>query len=116
MFACFIVHIYCGWWFTCTSATLAPWVDLKLYKNLLDYRVINVDVAKSAILALKRHLWYLTPEIVFLSMFSAEVPTDERSHIATELLKCKPDQAVEVVTAREGPSLYGKPLLPGKLL
>ena len=47
----------------------------------------------SAVKALKRHFWYLTEEMIPLSLFSEIVPSQERQALACGLLELKPDQA-----------------------
>jgi hypothetical protein len=113
-YGCFIVHIYAKWWFTCPETTSAPWNDLQLYQDLLRYKEVDTLVAHSALVALERHKWYLTGELVIVSLFSEEVPVQERSKIAKKLLEIKPKDLPERPVHRYGSS-YGKPDFPGKI-
>ncbi|ESN99389.1 hypothetical protein HELRODRAFT_162936 [Helobdella robusta] len=70
---------------TCGTA-----VDLSLYQNLLKYTAISSDIAGSAIKALKRHLWYLCPEMVTLAIFSDGTPKPEMQYFVEKLLAVKP--------------------------
>ena len=70
-FVTFATMVYSPWWFSCNSAINSPFNDLKLYQNLLAF----AKVAASAIKALERHLWYLTAEMIPLSLFSSLVPS-----------------------------------------
>ena len=49
--------------------------DLHLYGNMLGYNSVDHDVAASAITALKRHMWYLTEELIPLSLCSRQIPS-----------------------------------------
>ena len=87
-FLIFATTTYSMWWFTCQVAVEAPW------KRLLGYKDINAGTSASAVKALKRHLWYLTDEMIPLFLFSGIVPAQERQALARRLLELKPDQAV----------------------
>ena len=89
----------------------APWNDLSLYKRLLEYKDINAGISASAVEAIKRHLLYLTEEMISLSLFSEIVPAQERQALARGLLELKPDQAVITPCYRYGTG-FGKPRFP----
>ena len=110
-FVLFATIIYSSWWMTCSSATDAPWNDLTLYKKLLAYDAVNATVSQSAIRALKRHLWYLTQEMIPLALFSEMVPKAERQALASRLLEVKPDEELASPCNRFG-SGFGKPKFP----
>ena len=108
-FVIFATLIYSPWWMTCASATDATWHDLNLFHiKLLMYEVVNPAISSSAIKALKRHLWYLTGEMVSLALFSDKVPTDERGAFANQLLTFKTAVAI-VAPRKQCGSSYGKP-------
>ena len=77
-FADFITHIYAMWWLTCDKAVCAAWNDLTLYHHLHLYKSVDCAIAASATKSLERHLWYLTSEILPLTLFSTKVPVGER--------------------------------------
>jgi hypothetical protein len=110
-FVNFVTLIYSQWWLTCSSAVNAPWCDLRLYQQLLKYEMIDELVSKSAIKAFKRHLWYLTEEIVPLAIFSEATPTDERQALAERLLSLKPEDDLTVPQKHFGTD-FGKPKFP----
>jgi len=113
-FATFVSHVYVMWWLTCKKAEDAPWNDLQLYKRLLQYVCVNKDIAESAIRALKRHLWYLTSEMVPLALFSDKVPLPERQALADALLQVKPLTALSNMNAPQNRfgNGWGKPQFP----
>ena len=64
----------------------APFNDLQFYKKLCKFRAIDAELADTALNVLRRHLWYLTEEIVIFSLFSNRLTDDEKSRIAAKLL------------------------------
>lgn len=110
-FVTFATLIYSPWWLTCSNATDAPWNDLNLFQRLLSYEVVNPDISRSAIRAFKRHLWYLTAEMVPLSLFSGKVPPDEKQAMADRLLAFKPNKEILAPCDRFGTG-FGKPRFP----
>jgi len=88
-FVTFVTHVYGIWWLTCKKTVDAPWHDLQLYKCLMQYKMIDKNIAQSATRALNRHLWYLTAEMVPLALFSHHVPDTERKLLADALLDVK---------------------------
>ena len=108
------LYTYSTWWFTCTQICSAPWNDLQLYQNLLRYKEVNKLVATSALKALDRHLWYLTGETVFVSLFSEHVPDQDKSEMTRKLLEIRPIDDPEKPIHRFGNG-FGKPKFPGKI-
>ena len=92
----------------CKKTADAPWNDLKLYKHLLQYEMIDRQIADSAIWALNRHLWYLTAEMIPLSLFSESVPLGEHQALANALLGVKPADELQSPQNRFGAG-WGKP-------
>lgn len=107
-FVNFCTLIYCPWWMKCSAATEAPWNDVVLYQNLLSYRDIDSVVAESALKAMKRHLWYLSAEMIPLALFDENVPSDERQLIADKLLMLRPTGDDFKIHGRFGEG-FGKP-------
>ena len=64
---------YAKAWITCPTAMSAPKNDLNFLKQLVSYAVVNEGVSSAALTAFKRHLWYLSEELVALSFFDPEV-------------------------------------------
>ena len=113
-FVTFITHVYCIWWLSSNKAIDAPWNDLKLFQALLKYEVVNREISQSATQALSRHLWYLTEEMIPLSLFSTKVPQLERQELAQRLLEVKPDEPLRTPVNRFG-SGWGKPKFPANI-
>ena len=110
-FVTFVTLVYSTWWMSCNSVKDAPWNDLKFYQSILAYAVVNPEISQSAIRAFKRHLWYLTTEMVPLALWSDKVPADDRRALADRLLTFKPDNALANPQHRFGEG-FGKPRFP----
>ena len=111
-FVDFMTHVYCAWWLTSSSVTQAAWNDLGLIKTLLKYSCVNKPIAESALRAFERHHWYLTAELVPLSLFDNDVVPDvERHALAQQMLAVKPDVPRTQPLDRFGTG-FGKPTFP----
>lgn len=95
---------------TCSSATDALRNDLKLYQDLLWYKVVNKLISKSAIRALKKHLWYVT-ETVPIALFGSKMPPEEKRALVDKLLVTKPTNERASPLNRFGTG-FGKPVFP----
>lgn len=113
-FVIFVTHIYSSWWMTCSSVEDAPWHDLKLLHHLIMYEDVNPVISKSALKAFKRHLWYLTAEMVPLALFSSIVPLPDRRALADSLLAVKPSTPIIAPQQRFGTG-FGKPVFPSDI-
>ena len=51
----------------------APCHDLNLINSILQFKEINQGAAKGALMGIENHLWYLTEELLPLSVFSSDV-------------------------------------------
>ena len=63
--------------------------DLQLFKKLFEYRQLDSQLAEEALVVLRRHGWYLVPEVVVFSLFSSKITLEEKSRIASRLLTMK---------------------------
>lgn len=91
-----------------------PWNDLKFYQSMLAYAAVNPEISHSAINAFKRHLWYITTEMVPLALWSNKVPADERHALVERLLAVKPDNALIAPQHRFGTG-FGQPRFPNTI-
>ena len=110
-FATFATLVYSPWWFSCNSAINSPFNDQKLYQNLLAFSEADSQIAASAITALERHLWYLTAEMIPLSLFSSLVPNPVKIALANKLLMVKPHERIHAPFHRYGTG-FGKSTFP----
>lgn len=56
-----------------------------MLKELDEYRQFDAEVSETAMNALGRHLWYLGDELMVVSLFSEQVPSEEKYAIARSL-------------------------------
>lgn len=88
LFACLI---YVQAWIKCPLTSDAALNDLNMYNNLTRYEAIDATVSRITINKLKNHLWYLSPELILLALFSNEVPNAEKElMVQTAIKKDKP--------------------------
>jgi len=84
-FALFVALIYVRFWITSPDACDSAINDLKLIQSIVHYKPINATIYKSAISAIGRHLWYLSQELVPMSLFSDKVSSNEKETLVTKL-------------------------------
>ena len=88
-FCTFTTTIYIPHFLSSSIGCDAPVNDLCLFKKLYAFRAVDLQLAEEALVVLRRHCWYLTPEVVMFSLFSNKVSTDEKSRMASKLLTLK---------------------------
>ena len=59
---------------------------------MLKYETVNTSAVESACKAFKRHLWYLTSEMIPLALFSEKVSSEERHVLSQSLLGMQPEE------------------------
>ena len=82
----FISLLYVPAWLSAPLAADAPQNDLYLYQTLLRYRTIDRRVADAALGKMRRHMNYLRPEVISLSLASDAVSDSDKAAIASSLL------------------------------
>ena len=82
----FIITLYGRYFLSASLSTAAPRHDAELWYNLHMYRHVDEVLAGKAISSVKRHLWYIVPELVVLALFDDEVLNDEKQVMATTLV------------------------------
>ena len=65
-------------WFNCPVATIAPRLHLSLLQNIMQYKIIDFEVAKSVEKAFLRHTWYLVGKMVPLFLWDEDLLEQER--------------------------------------
>ena len=85
-FCAFLTIIYIPHFLSSSIGCDAPINDMKLFAQLFAMRAWDTQLADEALVVLRRHCWYLTPEVVMFSLFSSKVTNDEKSRIASRLL------------------------------
>ena len=88
-FVTFVCLQYVEHWFCATKASEAPLMDLTFYKKMLNYQKSNEVVANAVLLKMYGHTWYLNQCYAPFSLFSENVPDEEKAEIALKLSKVK---------------------------
>ena len=93
-FCSFIAVVYVPHFLASSIGSDAAVNDLQLFKKLFEYRKVDPQLADEALVVLRRHCWYLVPEVVVFSLFSKKLSMDEKSGLASKMLTFK-DEAPE---------------------
>lgn len=86
-FCLFVALIYTKHWNRCSNAVDAAFNDLQLMKELDEYVAIDEEIANIALAAHKRHLWYLSDELIVLALFSNKVPLEVKMNMVARLIR-----------------------------
>ena len=65
----------------------APRLDLELYQHMCQYALIDPEVSEQVKNSIFRQQWYLTEELVVLSLSDTKLSNDIRASIANTLLQ-----------------------------
>ena len=60
------------------------------------YKTIDEDISSIVLESIKRHLWFLTPELVILSLFDKDVSNDEKKAIVAKLFSFETPSVFEI--------------------
>ena len=85
-FCRFLTFIYIPFFLSSSVRCDSSINDLQLYKSLFANRIVNQVLADEALVVLRRHGWYLTPDVVLFSLFSNKLSSNEKSRISSRLL------------------------------
>lgn len=88
----FIVKLYIKAWFNAPYANKAPFLDLELCKELIEYKNIDKEISEVSRNKLINHLWYLNPANVSLSFFDDEISVVTKRAMVEALKKIKPNE------------------------
>lgn len=86
-FCLFVSLIYIKFWIWSPLAVDAPSNDIQFLKELDQYHQIDQDIAEEALVAFKRHLTYLSDELILLSLFSNKVTADEKLDLSIFMIQ-----------------------------
>lgn len=80
-FGKFATLVYLKPWYLSPIPQEAAVNDLLLMENLVKYQTVNPPIATAASKAIKRHLWYLSEELVGFSLFSDDIASETKEKI-----------------------------------
>ena len=78
----FILFGYMESWFRSSSLFSAATNDLNLYRRLLKFSKFHKKLSQVTLTVLQRHTWYLSEELLPLSLFDSSLPEDTLNSLA----------------------------------
>ena len=81
----FVLLMYAKYWFTTPLASAAARQDLDFMSTVLKYRLVNHQVSWSVLKSCYRHMGYLTPQLVVLSLADTELEDSTKELMAQKL-------------------------------
>lgn len=102
--------IYVKAWIQCPLASDAAVNDLIFFKQLKEYAIISEVVSTVAIKKFERHLWYLGPELIVLSLFSNEISPKEKRQILDKMQEKNGDWKIRGIRLKGSGDLHKKKL------
>lgn len=81
----FVVQLYGRYFLSAPLTTSAPRHDLTMWYDLQQYSQHDQEIGQSALASMRRHLWYLCPELVVLALFDEHTDIEEKQLMATTL-------------------------------
>jgi hypothetical protein len=106
----FTITIYVQAWFSAPLAADAPYNDLAFCKILETYHSTDEQVATVAFAKLKGHLWYLSEDLVCLSLFSKLVSLEDKRAMTSALAKPETKKDLRKVNCKTIQSFQEKQL------
>ena len=107
-FTYFAIYCYVPWWLKASIPTSAPKNDMTLIENLKSYDIVDDIIANSTLNAMNRHMWYLSEELVPLSLFSESISDEVKRKISKKISSC----SCSVSYSKRIGESFGKPFLP----
>ena len=83
--ALFVVFVYLRPWFTASGLSSAAQNDLLFCKSLAKYKKINNGVSSKTLAVLNRYTWYLTEDLISLSLFNEDLSLETRTLLAAQI-------------------------------
>lgn len=90
VFIQFVVLVYVREWLLSPLPAEAGNSDLRFVRNLKKFRKINVEISERVTDKYLNQSWYLSGELIGLSLFSYEVSEEEKRDIMEEMRKINP--------------------------
>ena len=81
----FVVFAYLRAWFIAPVLEAAATNDIRLFQSLQKYKSVDKKVSTITTTVLNRHTWYLTEELVPLSLFDEDLTLDQRTLLAARI-------------------------------
>ena len=78
----FISLHYVKYWFEAPLSSAAARVDLDFMVDIMNYGALRLEISASVLQSLKRHLWYITPQLIPLALTDEGLEDSSREDIA----------------------------------
>ena len=85
----FLVLIYIPHFLSSSIGCDSAVNDISLFKKLFAYKTVDSMLANQALVVLRRHCWYLVPEVIPFSLFSEKLTCDDKARLAARILSLK---------------------------
>ncbi|KAG0725879.1 hypothetical protein GWK47_037739 [Chionoecetes opilio] len=89
----FATEIYVLRWFESTVPSYAPANDLGFAKDILQYH--DESIRKACFTTLSRHFWYLSEDLIGLSLFDSRLPVSDKQAIVHNVQAILYDEGAE---------------------
>ena len=86
-FCNFVSVFYAPYWLQCPLASEAAVSDLEFHGAMMNYSSVDEEVAEAARRAFLRHTWYLTAELIPVTLCSQQLPDIEHEKLAFSVYK-----------------------------
>ena len=83
--ALFVVFVYLRAWFTAPALVYTVFNDISLFRSLHKFKSVDSKVSTITTAVLNRHTWYLTEELIPLTLFNEDLSLSERTLLATKI-------------------------------
>lgn len=83
--ALYVVFCHLKVWFTAPLVSSAASNDIAMYRSLIDFIKVHKKAAEACCKKMNRHTWYLTEELIPLSLFDEQLPLETRTKLAKEI-------------------------------
>ena len=83
--ALFVVFVYLRAWFTAPALVSAASNDICLFLSLQKFKSVDSKVSTITTAVLNSLTWYLTEELIHLSLFNEDLSLSERTILATKI-------------------------------
>ncbi|KAG0694931.1 hypothetical protein GWK47_027091 [Chionoecetes opilio] len=97
-FSSFATEIYVLRWFESTVPSYAPANDLGFAKDILQYH--DESIRKACFTTLSCHFWYLSEDLIGLSLFDSRLPVSDKQAIVHNVQAILYDEGAEEPTKR----------------
>ena len=83
----FIILLYGKYFLQTALTTEAPRLDLEFWKNSKRYEIIDSEISEAAVKSVHRQMFYLTEELILLSLCDPHTSNSEKEELVKTLLQ-----------------------------